>query len=524
MFVFYKALVVVLVIAVVVFIVGRPLFLRFMSPNDFSIRRNLWLALTLAAFAIPNFWAFLVVSAILIVYTASRDSNPAALYMMLLLTLPPVGKELPTFGIVNQLLLLDNLRFLSLVLLLPMALGFFRRDPAAGGTDTNQSRNTSWLPTDVLIVLFVVLQIVLVMPSISITATSKRILITITDILLPYFALSRACHSRASFQDVLATFFMAALALVPLAVFETGKNWLLYFGFADHWDSASYMTYLSRGSNLRAQVNSGHSIVLGFTFAIAFGFWIALQTRVASVIWRWGVSLTLLLGLLVTFARGPWLGAVAIWIVYLRLGPDAGRRTAKAIGLLVVVGLVLAVSPWSATVIDNVPFFGSVGNETVDYRQKLAQTSWLLILQNPIFGSLNFLSYMEDLRQGEGIIDLVNTYATIALGYGLVGLGLFLTFFGLIIVRCLQSMRLASTFDGDFALTGSAFIATLIGALAMLTTVAMYMSIGSVTWALAGMGVSYSRLVRGALASVVKRSIEPSAYEPVQHPLTRSHL
>ena len=509
MFVFYKALFAVLGIAAVVFIVGRPLFLRFMSLNDFTLRRNLWLTLTLAAFVIPNFWVFLVISAVLIVYTATRDSNPVALYMMLLLTLPPVGKELPTFGMVNQLLLLDNLRFLSLVLLLPMALGYFRREPAAIDVTPNQGSKSGWLPTDVLIVLFVVLQIVLVMPSISITATSKRMILIATDILLPYYVLSRACHTRESFQDMLAAFFMAAVVLVPLAVFETSKGWLLYFGFADHWDTASYMNYLSRGSNLRAQVNAGHSIVLGFTFAIAVGFWIALQTRVTSVIWRWGAPLALLVGLLVTFARGPWLGTVAIWVIYLRLGPDAGQRTVKALGLLVIVGLALAVSPWSATVIDNVPFIGSVGNETVDYRQKLAQTSWMLVLQNPIFGSLNFLSYMEDLRQGEGIIDLVNTYATIALGYGLVGLGLYLTFFSLIVIQCLKSMRRVSTSDADFALTGSALIATLIGALAMLTTVAMYMSIGSVTWALAGMGVSYVRLARGDLAVKSRLHVDP---------------
>ena len=173
MFVFYKALLAVLGIAMVVFIVGRPLLLRFMSPNDFALRRNLQLALTLAAFVIPNFWSFLVISAILIVYIAIRDSNPASLHMMRLLTVPPVGKKLLTFDIVNQLLLLDNLRCLSLVLLLPMALGFFRRDPAAIDVTTGRGKNSRWLPTDVLIVLFVVLQIVLVMPSISITATTK---------------------------------------------------------------------------------------------------------------------------------------------------------------------------------------------------------------------------------------------------------------------------------------------------------------------------------------------------------------
>ena len=35
---------------------------------------------------------------------------------------------------------------------------------------------------------------------------------------------------------------------------------------------------------------------------------------------------------------------------------------------------------------------------------------------------------MEDLRQGEGIIDLVNTYLGVALSYGVIGLFFFLSF------------------------------------------------------------------------------------------------
>lgn len=496
MIIFYKAFISVMGMALMVFVLGRPLFLRLMSPSDFAIRRNLWLAVTVAAFTIPNYWLYLLVIAILVVYAAKRDSSPGALYMMLLLTLPPGGKELPTFGIANQLLLLDNLRFLSLVLLLPLALGFFRRDYATIGNASNQRPSSRVLLADVLILFLVLLQIVLVMPYVSITATGKRIVVMIIDILLPYYALSRTCRTRESFHDLMAAFVMSALLLVPMAMFETFKSWLLYFGFTEHWDTVLHMTYLVRGSNLRAQVNAGHSIVLGFSFAIALGFWFSLQTRVTNAKWRWFVLLSLMTGLLVTFARGPWVGAVAIWIVFLGLGPNARWRSAKALGFLVVGVSVLALSPWGATAIDNIPFIGTVGSESVEYRQRLAETSWLLILQNPLFGSLNFLTYMEDLRQGEGIIDLVNTYATLALSYGLVGLILFIAIFGTILMQCIKSLKMTTEIDANFALTGSAIVAALTGALVMLFTVSMYMSIAPLNWALAGLGVTYVRLAQ----------------------------
>lgn len=511
MFVLLKAFIVLMVIATLVFIVAKPVFLRFMSPQDYALRRNLWLALTTAAFLIPNYWLYLLVAAGLIWFAANRDSNPVALYMFLLITLPPLGMALPTFGVVNQLFGMNHLRFLALVLLLPLALGFFHRGSASGGDLLGSERGSALLPTDWLILLYVLLQIGLPMPYESITATGRRMMLMGTDMLLPYYVLSRSCRTRDSFREVMAAFVLAALVLAPLGLFETLKGWLLFAGLEEHWGTTPFLSHLARGDYLRAQVNSGHAIVLGFSFVVALGFWLSLQTRVVAAKWRWGVLLSLLAGLLVTFSRGPWVGAVVIWIIFLTLGPDARRRSAKALGLLFVMGLVVMISPWGDKLVDNLPFVGNVGGETVEYRMRLAETSWQIFLQNPIFGSLNFLVYMEDLRQGEGIIDLVNAYATIALGYGLVGLGLFAGFFGIIVVRCFKAVRQISALDPDFALAGGALVAILVSALVMLFTVNLYMSIGALAWALAGMGVAYERLAKGVLSGSVDLPAFPAA-------------
>ncbi len=66
--------------------------------------------------------------------------------------------------------------------------------------------------------------------------------------------------------------------------------------------------------------------------------------------------------------------------------------------------------------------------DSVDQRQQLAETSWRLIQQNPWFGNPFVLLQMEELRTGDGIIDLVNGYVQVALFYGLVGLALFWRF------------------------------------------------------------------------------------------------
>ncbi len=508
MFVLLKAFIVVITLAALVFIVAKPAFLRFMSPQDYALRRNLWLALTTAAFLLPDFWLFLLAATVLILYTASRDSNPVALYMVLLITLPPLGKEVPTFGIVNQLFQMNHLRFLSLVLLLPLALGYFRREPAPANGTLIRERNSRLLLPDVLVLLYVLMQLVTALPYESFTASGKRLIVIGVDTLLPYYVLSRACRTREQFREVMAAFVLAALVLVPLGVVESLKGWLLYAGIESHWGLDQFILYLRRGAFLRAQVNSGHAIVLGFSLSIAVGFWLALQTQVAATKWRWGVLLSLLLCLLMTYSRGPWVGAAVAWVTYVVLGPDAGRRSGRAFGLLLVVGMGASISPYSGTIVDNLPFIGSVGGETIQYRQQLAETSWLLVMQNPIFGSRNFLAYMEELRQGQGIIDLVNAYASVALGYGLVGLGLFLGFFASILLRCIKAIRQLSAVDPEFALTGAAQVASLVAALVMLVTVNLYMSAGTLVWVLSGMGVAYARLAKDILASGVELPVQ----------------
>ena len=160
MFNLFKAFIVVFTLAALTFIVAKPVFLRFMSTQDFALRRNLWLALSTAAFLSPDYWLFLLVATALILYTASRDSNPVALYMLLLLTLPPLSKQVPTFGLINQLFQMNHLRFLSLLLLLPLALGYFRREPAAADGTLIREPSSRLLLPDVLILLYVLMQLV----------------------------------------------------------------------------------------------------------------------------------------------------------------------------------------------------------------------------------------------------------------------------------------------------------------------------------------------------------------------------
>jgi hypothetical protein len=68
---------------------------------------------------------------------------------------------------------------------------------------------------------------------------------------------------------------------------------------------------------------------------------------------------------------------------------------------------------------------------SIDYRSQLMDNAWIVIQQNLWLGSIDFLKTpeMEAMRQGEVIIDIVNTYLSLLLAYGVIGFGLFLGFF-----------------------------------------------------------------------------------------------
>ena len=162
----------------------------------------------------------------------------------------------------------------------------------------------------------------------------------------------------------------------------------------------------------------------------------------------------------------------------------------------------MLVSPWGAQIVDYLPFVGTLDEETVSYRQHVAASSWVLIQQNPLFGSRYYASQMEDLRTGEGIIDILNVYATTALAYGLTGLALFAGFFVVAGLRCFAAVRRMAKDDPDFSMMGSGLLASLVGALLIIATVSNYLIVPYLYLALAGLAVAYAQLSRqGAMAA-----------------------
>lgn len=492
-----KALLIVLSIAIIVFMMAKPLCLRFMTEQDFTHRRNVWIGLTITAFASPSFWLYAIIAMPVLFWSAQKDQNPLALYVLVLFVIPPIGLQLPTIGI-KQLFELDNFRILSFTLLITAAWRLRERGHAGN--------LPSFKAIDRLMLAYVVMQLVLLMPYESITNTMRRGFLLTIDMLLIYFVASRSAASRNSLVEVMASFCLMSAILAPIALFESLKGWLLYVGLGDQWGYNMLFAYLLRGESLRAQASTGHSLALGGIIAIAFGFWLYLASKIRSNFQKIVVAAWILIGLLAAHSRAPAFAIAIMFSINLALGPKGYARLFSALIASSLIAVVLAMTPAGNDFIQSLPIAGNVTDQNVDYRIRLAEVSWELIQQNPIFGNPFFLTQMEELRQGQGIIDLLNQYANVALLYGITGLALFVAPLLLTLYVSHAQMRRSVAADLDLTLLGCSLMACFLANLALIASQGI--GRGQVFYLLVGLVAGYAKIAISKTADSTQQTMD----------------
>lgn len=488
-----KALAVILVLAAVVFTIARaPACALATTARDFERRRNLWFAITLTAFLAHNFWVYIVVTGALLLFAAQLEENKVAMYFSMLFAVPMIPEQIPGLGIVQQLFSIHYGRLLALAVLLPAFL-HLRRQP-----DVEPFGRSIY---DKLLAGYLVLQFLLMLSVSTVTNTFRHgFFYAFIDVFLPYYVASRALRNLQGFRDALMAFAVAAMVLAAIGVFEFLIHWLLYAALDDALGRPwVYGRYLEREAGvLRAQGSAGQPIPFGYVMAVAFGLFLYLKKSVSNPL-HWGLGLALLLaGLVASISRGPWVGAAAMLFMFVATSPDAGRRV-MTLGLLgVVVFSVVLATPAGEKLLQYLPFVGTVQNQNIDFRQRLLEIAIGVILQNPLFGAFDYIysPAFQELKSGSaGFIDIVNTYASIGMSSGLVGLGLFTGFFLLIAAGIFRSMRNLTDRTSELHLLGQVLFSTLAGILIIIFTTSSITVIPLIYWSVAGLGVAYVRLL-----------------------------
>ena len=509
---YLRALFVILALATTVFVFAKaPVCALASTTVDFERRRNLWFVITLAAFLAHNIWIFFIVAALLLLFAIPREPNKLALFFFLLFAVSPLSEDIPGLGVVKLIMNFNYFRLLSLTILLPAFL-FLKKQQ-------DNDRFGRSLPDKLIVGYLAVICILILISSTFTHALRAGVIYPFIDVFLPYYVASRSLKSLKEFRDVLVSFILAGLVLCVIGIFEYMRHWLLYSGLSGALGVTSRVgMYLERGDGvLRAQATAGHAIALGYIIAVAIGFFIYLKRSVPNkTAWSLGLLL-MVLGLFSPLSRGPWVGAAVILLVFVATSPSPGRLFMQLGGFVVVIVPVLLLTSEGEKLVQLLPFVGSVSDETITYRQRLLEVTIQVILQKPFFGAYNYMysPELEDLRQGHGIIDIVNSYIGVALSSGLVGLSLFSGFFMAIAAGIFKAMRSLPDRSSELYPLGQVLLSTLLGIMIIIFTVSSIFAIPVIYWAVAGLGVAYARMIALAkTAENLSETASPSLAQP----------
>lgn len=483
---YLRALVIILLVSLPIWLWGRRLFQGLDTSAVYTRRFRLWIFSLLLAFLSHSFWLY-AAGLLIFLWLSPRDPHPFSIYLLLLSLLPPFPVRIEGFGGLNYLLDINHPRLLSLLLLLPW---WIRQRPAAG----ELRFGSGW--ADRCLLMYLLLQFALQLSVDTFTNSARFAIYNFLDVFLPYVAATRAMAKLDRAQDAVMSLLLAVMLMSPLAVFEWAKKWLLYNSLAgamgaDPWGMGGY---LLRGEALRAMVTSGHALALGFVMALALALCVVAQPLMNRR--DHGILCAFVgAGLLAPVSRGPWVGGAVIVGMLVLTSPARGRRLAQLVGAVLAASLLLAVTPWGASVVDLLPFIGKVDEFNVTYRERLIDASLAVIAKNPLLGSFDFLSAseMQDMIQGEGIVDIVNSYLQVALAYGVVGLTLFTGVFVCSLWGAVRTWQ-ACQDDPMSGAMGRGLIAAMVGVMVMITTVSSINNIPILYWMLSGLCVGYARL------------------------------
>ncbi len=195
------------------------------------------------------------------------------------------------------------------------------------------------------------------------------------------------------------------------------------------------------------------------------------------------------------------MGLVVYSIVFALASPQSMKSLMIVSAGLISGFMLLLVAPGGDSFLALLPFIGSgEGTETIAYREELFHNSIEVISRNWLFGLPDFklTVEMEEMRQGQGIIDVVNTYLKIGLIHGVIGLSLFVGVFLSLLFNIRKAMRFARPLGDDYVRLGQSLLAILSAILVILGTTSPIDYIPIYYWALAGVSAGYINMIARA--------------------------
>lgn len=445
-----------------------------------------WLGITAIAFVMSNYWILMgAIFGVLLAAAPREPSSRVMWYIIFLTALPFLNKELPGLGPIRYLMDLQFPRLLIFGLLMPLMF--------LPGTNKYGKRMpflTS--PVDKYVLLLLIADIAVSSRGRGGTEIVRLSVVYFIDFFAVYFVISRHIRTFEELARCFAGLILASSILAFCALIEASKSWKMYnmiypnIGIQlDHLGN----WYEWRNGILRTSVTMGIPIILGCFFTYAMAALLATKQHLKSKFLFWGFTLLFIVASYTTVSRGAWIGFGVVVLVYLFFTSRSKFMITSIVGVIAIIFAGTSSNPEIRAIYELLPFTGSSHDITVDYRVQLLQNSIEVMKQNIWLGAPDFLatSELEDLRQGQGIIDIVNSYVQFGLRGGIVLIGMFLLLMFYILLRLLLALRSLTGFDRNICV---GLISIIISHLVMIFTVSQVSYLSYLQWQIIGLSAA----------------------------------
>jgi hypothetical protein len=479
-------------------VVAAVLYVRAFGGRQYAEPRwwIAWLGVTGAALVLPGMLLAAFATAALMWYLLPKeDEGRITMFVAILPAVPLFEYYIPGPGSIQYLFILHHPRLLILLILVPIFMRWVLA-PREGGRRWVSSR------VDLLVILYAFWGCVVGFHETSTTDGLRAAFEMITFVVIPYFVVSRGLQSMASLNSVCRAIFFSGVAVAAIGALEQATRWWFYQYVPEQLGAEPVAWFSLVRYERWGFIRIKSSVFGGLSYFMVLATAALIILRGTDGYRRHFLLLLALFGVIIVWTgdRGGMLGFALLIGVFLFF------RTVDSPWRLIslAIALVFAFPVVDAIIANYNDEFG-----TFRYRQELIDAAVPLIGENFWFGfpDMNAVvatGRLEHLRQGEGIIDIVNTYIFEGLFSSGLGLALFVGIFvfALFDLTSLRKRMEHPDLAGYEAIR-KGLAAALLSSMFMLATTSPTGHIPNYCWLVFAMSACFCRLARAAAVEAV---------------------
>lgn len=467
-----------------------------------------WSLVTATAFLSGQFWLLVLVLFLGSMHLLKNHRHNILVYYFIALPALPLNMDygIPSpFPGTRHILIINYFRILSIFLLLPLFVKFAQDCYFSKLYHLKKIRFME-SSSDFLVISYSLLLFLLTFrDEPSLTSALKNIFYIFLVIPIPYFVISRTAGTINDFKKIFSAILLVAVILSFIAYLQVALDWniynVLHYYLGMDADRLVFSKHYRSGF-MRVEGSMEHPIAFGYFMTLALGILLVLKKQIQIKNIPFAITFLLFIGVLfLTGSRGAWLASFFLIFLFWVLS----KINYNFLSIYITSGLLFLISI-GAIAKKFLPLLDPYG--TFDYRISLIQNSLTIIRSNLWLGSASYreTSEMEGLRQGQGIIDIVNTYIQVALESGVIGLSLFILIFMVLIYKISKYLKGLSHKDagadgGEYFYLGIYLMAALLSTMLFIGTTSSLGNISIYYWALIGMSSAYLRLLKNYTAA-----------------------